>query len=72
MITKYTEPLLSSSALVTIDTQCDFVLPGAVAEIPGSLAIIPKMKSLLLAYRQHGFPIIHIIRLYKANGSNVD
>jgi nicotinamidase-related amidase len=69
---RYTEPQLLNSALVTIDTQCDFVLPGAVAEIPGSKDIIPNMKSLLMAYRQCNLPIIHIVRLYMQDGSNVD
>lgn len=69
---KYTEPHFSNSALLTIDTQCDFVLPGAAAKIPGSRDIIPKMKSLLEAYRQCHLPIIHIVRLYLPDGSNVD
>jgi nicotinamidase-related amidase len=69
---KYTEPQLPKSALLTIDTQCDFVLPGAAAQIPGSIDIIPNMKSLLTAYRQFGLPIIHIVRLYMPDGSNVD
>jgi nicotinamidase-related amidase len=69
---KYTEPQLPQSALLTIDTQCDFVLPGAPARIPGSIDIIPHMKSLLAAYRQHGLPIIHIVRLYMPDGSNAD
>lgn len=69
---RYTEPQLSSSALMTIDTQCDFVLPGSAAEIPGSKDIIPNMKSLLTAYRQHDLPIIHVVRLYLPDGSNVD
>jgi nicotinamidase-related amidase len=69
---KYTEPQLLKSALLTIDTQCDFALPGSVAHIPGSSDIIPNMKSLLAAYRQYDLPIIHIVRLYMADGSNVD
>jgi nicotinamidase-related amidase len=69
---KYTEPQLSTSALLTIDTQCDFVLPGAAAVIPGSVDIIPYMKSLLTSYRQYGLPIVHIVRLYLPDGSNVD
>jgi nicotinamidase-related amidase len=69
---KYTEPQLQKSALLTIDTQCDFVLPGSAAQIPGSIDIIPNMKSLLTAYRQCGLPVIHIVRLYMPDGSNVD
>ena len=30
------------------------------------------MKSLLMAYRQCDLPIIHVVRLYKPDGSNVD
>jgi len=69
---KYTEPQLSKSALITIDTQCDFVSPGAAAEVPGSMDIIPHMKSLLMAYRKCDLPIIHIVRLYMPDGSNAD
>jgi nicotinamidase-related amidase len=72
MYMEYTEPRLLTSALLTIDTQCDFVLPGASAQIPGSVEIIPNMKALLEAYRQRNIPIIHIVRLYLPDGSNVD
>jgi len=68
----YTEPDLIMSALVTIDTQRDFSLPGAPAEIPGTLDVIPNMVRLLTAYRHYGLPIIHIVRLYRTDGSNVD
>ncbi len=69
---KYTEPRLLTSALLTIDTQCDFVLPDSAALIPGAIDIIPNMTSLLNAYRQYSLPIIHIVRLYMPDGSNVD
>jgi nicotinamidase-related amidase len=69
---KYTEPRLLTSALLTIDTQCDFVYLGAAARTPESMAIIPNVKSLLTAYRKRGLPIVHIVRLYMPDGSNVD
>jgi len=69
---KFTEPRLLTSALLTIDTQCDFVLPDSAALIPGAIDIIPNMTSLLNAYRQYSLPIIHIVRLYMPDGSNVD
>jgi nicotinamidase-related amidase len=68
----YTEPRMTTSALLNIDTQCDFALPGAAAEIPGTVHVIPYMKSLLSAYRACGLPVIHIVRLYLPDGSNVD
>jgi nicotinamidase-related amidase len=68
----YTEPKISNSALLTVDTQCDFALPDAVAEIPGTINVIPNMKSLLTVYRACDLPVIHIVRLYLPDGSNVD
>ena len=68
----YTTPNLPKSALITIDTQCDVAIPGAVYEIPGTMDVIPKMTSLIEAYRKVNLPIIHIVRLYRTDGSNVD
>ncbi|CAH1201932.1 hypothetical protein PAECIP111893_01774 [Paenibacillus plantiphilus] len=68
----YTLPDWSASALLTIDTQNDFTLPGAPAEIKGTFEILPNMKQLLDLYRVSNLPIIHVIRLYKEDGSNVD
>ncbi|QHW29874.1 cysteine hydrolase [Paenibacillus rhizovicinus] len=68
----YTEPHWHHSVLITIDTQNDFTLPGAPAEIPGTMDVIPAMVELLEAYRAQGLPIVHVVRLYEENGSNVD
>lgn len=68
----YTEPHISTSALVTIDAQVDFTYPGAPAEIPGTYELLPKMVRLLSWYRKNKLPIIHVIRLYRPDGSNVD
>lgn len=68
---KYTQPDFSSIALITIDTQRD-TLDGQPFEIPGTSAILPKMQQLTQAFRKHGLPIIHIVRIYKKDGSNVD
>ncbi|MCG8343247.1 MAG: isochorismatase family protein [Chlorobiales bacterium] len=68
----YTEPDICNSALVTIDVQRDFSLPGAPAEIAGATNVVPNMVRLLNAYRKTGNPIIHIIRLYRTDGSGVD
>ncbi|MEW8680952.1 MAG: cysteine hydrolase [Candidatus Thiodiazotropha endolucinida] len=69
---KYTEPRIANSALITIDTQNDFTLDVAPAQIAGTKEIIPNMVRLIEAYRQNGFIIIHVIRLYLPDGSNVD
>ena len=67
----YTEPDLASCALITIDTQCD-VLDGAPLEIPGTSAALPAMATLAQAFRDSGRPIVHVVRIYEPDGSNVD
>ena len=70
-MSQYTDPEWTRSALVTIDTQCD-TLDGQPFEIPGTSAVLPRMHELLRAYRKAGKPIIHVVRIYCADGSNVD
>lgn len=68
---QYTDPHFSSSAVITIDTQCD-TLDGQPLEIPGTSAALPNIRKILDAYRQKRMPIVHIVRIYKKDGSNVD
>jgi nicotinamidase-related amidase len=68
----YTHPRLERSALLVIDMQNDFVLDGAPASVGGSMQIVPNIFRLLSRYRSAGLPIIHVVRLYLANGSNAD
>ncbi|MGD9246949.1 MAG: isochorismatase family cysteine hydrolase [Desulfobacteraceae bacterium] len=70
-MSRYTAPEWSKSALITIDTQCD-ALDGQPFEIPGTSAILPRMEALLQGFREAQKPIIHIVRIYEADGSNVD
>lgn len=69
---EYTRPDTESAVLLTIDTQNDFTLPGAPAEIEGTAQAVPQMHRLLEAFRSADAPIVHAIRLYKEDGSNVD
>jgi nicotinamidase-related amidase len=68
----YTQPDYKNIALLTIDTQNDFSLSGAIMEIKGTCEIIPNIKKIIQAFRKAQKPIIHIVRLYKEDGSNVD
>jgi nicotinamidase-related amidase len=70
-MSSYTEPQWSSAALITIDTQSD-TLDGQPFEIPGTSAVVPRIRVLLDAFRGAGRPIVHIVRLYQRDGSNVD
>jgi nicotinamidase-related amidase len=69
---KYIKPNLKKATIITIDTQNDFSLPGAVAEIKGTYDVLPNMVKILNACRENNVPIIHVIRVYKEDASNVD
>ncbi|WP_422657489.1 cysteine hydrolase family protein [Paenibacillus sp. EC2-1] len=71
-MSSYTEPNFEKCAVITIDTQNDFSLPGAVAEIKGTYEVIPHMESILKACRVQKIPIVHVIRIYREDGTNVD
>ncbi|WP_136689759.1 cysteine hydrolase family protein [Halorhabdus amylolytica] len=68
----YTRPDPEQAALLTIDTQNDFTLPDASARIAGTAAVVPQMKCLVEAFRSEARPVIHVVRLYRDDGSNVD
>ena len=70
-MSKYTTPDFSSVALITIDMQQD-TLDNQPFEVPGTSAILPTLKRLLESFREAGKPIIHMVRIYQPNGSNVD
>ena len=67
----YTAPRFDSAALITIDVQAD-VLDGQPLEISGSSAALPAMRRLVEAFRERGAPVVHVVRLYRPDGSNVD
>lgn len=67
----YTQPDFGSPALIIIDTQCD-TLDGQPLEIRGTSAALPNMVRLLQGFRASGLPIVHIVRIYLPDGSNVD
>jgi len=68
----YTQPHPDSAALLTIDVQRDFSLPGAPLEIAGTMSAALNIRRLVDAFRADGEPIVHVVRLYDEDGSNVD
>jgi nicotinamidase-related amidase len=68
----YTRPNPDRAALLTIDVQNDFTRPDAPATIEGTMAALPQMERLVDAFRYTDAPIVHVLRLYRADGSNVD
>jgi nicotinamidase-related amidase len=70
-VSGYTDPEHHRSALITIDVQCD-TLDGGPFEVAGTSAILPRVGKLAETFRSRGAPIVHIVRIYKPDGSNVD
>ncbi len=67
----FTTPELDRAALITIDAQTD-VLDGHSLAIAGSSAVLPAMRRLLETFRELKRPVVHMVRLYRPDGSNVD
>lgn len=71
MVSGGTAPQYDRSALITIDVQRDF-LDGQPFEIRGTSAALPAMGRLVERFRLQARPIVHMVRLYRADGSNVE
>jgi nicotinamidase-related amidase len=71
-MTNYCVPEKGKAALLCISAQRDFVAPGSPVRACGSQAALPRMEALVKCFRDHNAPIYHSVRLYKADGSNVD
>jgi nicotinamidase-related amidase len=69
---EYVRPNRDSAVLLTIDTQNDFTLAGAPAEIDGTGEAVPQMQRLVELFRSRQAPIVHVVRLYEEDGSNAD
>ena len=66
-----TTPHLMSSALITIDMQLD-VVDGGTLSVAGTREALPGVERLTELFRQAGRPIVHAVRLYLPDASNVD
>jgi nicotinamidase-related amidase len=63
---------MDSHALLIIDMQHDFAVPGGACEVPGAHATIPVIRRVLGRFRDLGLPVFHIVREYRADGSDVE
>ena len=60
------------TALLVVDMQNDFVLPGAPLHVAGAAATIPVIKNLLERARSRGWARIHVIRHHRRDGSDTE
>ena len=72
LTTPYTELHPGSCALLTIDVQNDYADPAGARPVPGMDEVLPHLREVLQAFRSAGLPIVHAVRLYREDGSNVD
>jgi nicotinamidase-related amidase len=70
-VANYVTPQFDSIALVSIDVQND-VLDGQPFEIAGTSTAAVAIGRLAESFRRAGRPIVHVVRLYREDGSNVD
>lgn len=70
-MTDPTSPRFRSSALVTVDFQRD-VLPGGTFARPDNGPVLANLSALAGTFRAGRRPIIHVVRIYLADGSNAD
>jgi len=59
-------------ALMIIDMQNDFVLPGAPACVAGAYATIPCIRKMLDVFRANRWAVFHVVREYRADGSDIE
>lgn len=62
----------ASAALLTVDVQRDIAEPAGPWAVPGTPEAVPAMCRVATAFRRAGRPVIHAVRLYRPDGSNVD
>jgi nicotinamidase-related amidase len=61
-----------TDALLIIDMQNDAVLPGAPFCVAGAWETLPRVSETLARFRSRGRPVFHIVREYRADGSDVE
>lgn len=62
----------NARALIIVDMQNDFVLPGAAACVAGAAATLPKIQQALAFWRRRGWPVIFLYREYRRDGSDIE
>lgn len=59
-------------ALLINDMQNDFVLPNGVDVVRGAYETLPVIAHLLSFARRYGFPVFHLVREYRQDGSDIE
>jgi nicotinamidase-related amidase len=68
----YCVPERDKAALLTVSAQQDFLRPDSPIKACGAVRAKPGLHRLVNGFRRQGVPILHAVRLYRPDGSNVD
>jgi nicotinamidase-related amidase len=60
----------AKTALLVVDMQNDFVLPGAPVEVPGGVELIPIIADLASQCRDLGYPVLYTKEMHRADLSD--
>ena len=63
---------MSRPALLVIDMQNDFLLDGAPMQMKGARSIVPNVRKVLEIFRHHKYPVFHVVRVHREDGSDVE
>lgn len=63
---------MTRTALLIIDMQNDFVRKGAPLRVAGAEKITKNIRSALDMFRTRNAPIFHVLRIQRADGSDVE
>ena len=72
MMRDYLSPERTRVALLTIDAQRDFCMSSARGQGSCSAPFTAAVARLTAGFRAKGRPIVHVVRLYRCDGSNVE
>ena len=61
----------STTALIVVDMQNDFVAPGAPMQSPAGHAMLPHLQRALACCREHGIPVIYTAHVHRAGGCDL-
>eukprot|EP00897_Mesotaenium_endlicherianum_P004647 jgi/Mesen1/420/ME000100S10656 len=66
------EPPINDTAILVIDMQNDFLLPGSPTSVAGGLAVVPSVKQAVEGARKKKIPVIWVKREHHASGMDVE
>jgi nicotinamidase-related amidase len=58
----------STTAMIVVDMQNDFVAPGAPMQSPAGLAMVPNLEQALTCCRESGIPVIYTAHVHRPGG----